>query len=156
MKNFIPWLRLVMAVAISSLAASAACAQKGDWQAVENLKPGTVVSVKTRHRYPCTVDRVTSDALFCERSRPFLVPIRVPSSFSRAEIREVRLEHNQSKDAWIGAGVGAAAGASLGAASNHVSRFGGGLFGGLGGGMVGALVGATIPIVHHKQVIYKR
>jgi hypothetical protein len=92
-----------------ALASSAICAQTGDWQTVETLKPGTVVSIKTRHRYLCTVDHVTSRELVCQPRGARIVPSPLSAGFPRAEIREIRLEHNQLKDAWIGAGVGAVA-----------------------------------------------
>jgi hypothetical protein len=94
-----------------SLAASAASAQKADWQAVKNLKSGKVVSIKTRHLTyaPWTTSR--------HASRAAIAPIPKPPGFSRNGIREIRLEHNQSKDAWIG--VGALAGISLGASSKQ-------------------------------------
>jgi hypothetical protein len=85
-----------------------------------------------------------------------MVPIPMPPGFSRNEIREIRLKHNQSKDAWIGAGVGAIAGISLGASSNSASCRAGAFFGGISGGLPGALLGGAVPIFHHKQVIYKR
>ena len=84
----------------------------GDWQAVENLMPGTRISVKTGHRYHCAVEYVTDEELICEA--------QVPRSFRmntlvipRSEIQDVRaLPHpNQTKDMWIGAGIGAGAGA---------------------------------------------
>lgn len=146
----------VFVLASLLFAASAACAQTGDWQTVEALKPSTIVSVKTRNRYLCTVDHVTPDALVCQPHGSRIVLIPMPASFPRADIREIRLEHNQSKDAQIGAGAGAVTGASLGAASNSASKIAGGFFGGLGGGVAGALIGATVTIVHHKRVIYKR
>jgi len=149
------WKAILLLANFSSFV-TAAQAQTGDWQAVKALKSGTVVSVRTHHRYLCTVDRVTSDSLVCQPRRAGIVPIPIPASFTRADIREIRLEHNQSKDAWVGAGVGAVTGASLGASTNRVSRVTGGFFGGLAGGMAGALIGATVPIVHHKEVIYKR
>jgi hypothetical protein len=76
------------------------------------------------------VDHVTSRERVCQPRGARIVPIPLPAGFPRAEIREIRLEHNQLKDAWIGAGVG--------------------------GGLAGALIGSSVPIFHHKQVIYKR
>ena len=156
MKIPVFWWELAFSLVCLSLAASAASAQKADWQAIEILKSGTVVSVKTRHRYLCTLDHATSDTFVCQSCSHRIVPIPMPPGFSRNEIREIRLEHNQSKDAWIGAGVGAVAGISLGASSNSASRGAGAFFGGIGGGLAGALLGGAGPIFHHKQVIYQR
>src|SRR5689334_10963895 len=79
--------------------------QAGDWRAVQNLTPGTEISVKTQRRYRCVVEKVTEDELVCEaHGRWFRVSTLV---IRRSEINEVRVRPrpNQAKDAWIGAGM---------------------------------------------------
>ncbi|MGA8026234.1 MAG: hypothetical protein WB992_03755 [Bryobacteraceae bacterium] len=69
--------------------------QANDWLSVEELAPGTPISVVTRGRRGCEVVRVTDSELICDRSigeahRTFVL--------ARGEVLEVRLEepeHNQ-------------------------------------------------------------
>lgn len=131
----------------------------GDWNIVKSLMPGTRISVKTQHRYRCSVENGTDDELYGE--------VHVPRSFRvirllirRSEIRELRIapHPNQAKDAWIGAGIGAGAGAiaagTMAAEANGRNYPGFPAFvGGLGGAAGGALVGGTVPIF---QVLFER
>jgi hypothetical protein len=129
-------------------------AQTGDWQAVQNLKPGSYILVKAQHRYRCSLESATDDELICEGhlSRSLRLSIlRIP----RSEIHEVRkLPHpNQAKDAWIGAGIGAGAGAVVAGTNSRDYPGVHAFFGGLAGAAGGALVGGTVPIF---QVIFQR
>jgi hypothetical protein len=94
------------------------------------------------------VDHVTSRELVCQPRGARIVPI--PWLLASRALNP-RMEHNQLKDAWIGAGVGAVAGASL------KQRFPGnrGIFRRRRRRSGGALIGSSVPIFHHKQVIYK-
>ncbi|HKV63245.1 MAG TPA: hypothetical protein VJO16_15140 [Candidatus Acidoferrum sp.] len=78
-------------------------------------------------------------------------------TFSRRDIREVRKEPNQAKDAWIGAGIGAAAGATAAASGSRDYPVFHGLVGAAGGAGVGAL--AMVPIFqvvfHGGKLIYR-
>ena len=150
--------QMISALLAVLLLASNAQAQTGDWQAVKNLRPGTRISVKTQHRYPCFFASATEDELVCNGpDRLLRLPPRM--TFSRGEIREIRMGPNQAKDAWIGAGIGTGAGAiAAGTGSRDYPGFHA-FIGGLAGAGVGALVGATVPIFqeifHHGKIIYK-
>lgn len=144
---------VVSAVIVVLLLAASTPAQSGDWQAVQNLKPGTRIFVKAQKRYSCTFDHATEEALVCKVPRPFRGPSLV--SLSRPEVREVRLQPNLAKHGWIGAGIGAGVGAAVGASSGTGSRGAGAFFGALGGAMLGGLVGMIVPIFRSGKVIYK-
>ncbi len=129
-------------------------AQTGDWQAVQNLKPGSYILVKAQRRYRCSVERATDDELICEGHLPRSLRVstlRIP----RSEIHEVRRlpQPNQAKDAWIGAGIGAGAGAITAGTGSRTYKGVNAFFGGLAGAGLGALVGATVPVF---QVIFQR
>jgi hypothetical protein len=134
--------------------------QAGDWRAVQNLTPGTEISVKTQRRYRCVVEKVTEDELVCEaHGRWFRVSTLV---IRRSEINEARVRPrpNQAKDAWIGAGIGAGAGAiAAGTSSRDYPGFHA-FVGGAAGAGGGALVGGIVPIfqilLQRGKVIYKR
>ncbi len=131
----------------------------GDWQVVENLKPGTHVIVKAQHKYACTVEGATDDELVCEVHLPRsfrTITVTIP----RAEIREVRTLPNQARDMWIGAGIGGAAGAiAAGTTSRDYPGFHA-FIGGLAGAGGGALVGGIVPIfqllIQRGKTIYKQ
>jgi hypothetical protein len=153
--------QIISSMVVALLFASSAQAQTGDWQAVQNLKPGAYILVKAQHRYRCSVERATDDELVCEGHLPRslrLSTLIIP----RAEIQEVRiLPHpNQAKDAWIGAGIGGAAGAVAAGTTSRTYPGVNAFFGGLGGAAGGALVGGIVPIFQvvfqHGKVIYKR
>jgi hypothetical protein len=118
-------------------------AQNRDWQAVQNLKPGTRISIKAQERYLCTFENASQDELTCEGVHPRVT--RQPSRISipRREIREVRLPPNQAKYGWIGVGIGAGVGAA------------GGLVGVLGGAAAGGILGTMVPIFRRGKVIYE-
>ena len=85
-------------------------AQTADWQAVQNLKPGSYILVKAQHRYRCSVE------LIFERHLPRSLRMST-LRILRSEILEVRRlpQPNQAKDAWIEAAMGAGAGATVAA-----------------------------------------
>ncbi len=148
-------LRMISAVLVVLLLTASAQAQTGDWQAVQNLKAGTRISVKAQKRYVCSLEHATPDELVCEAVLPRLT--RQPSRISipRGAIREVRLEPSQTKSGLIGAGIGAGVGAAVGASSGTGSRGAGAFVGALGGAALGGLVGTIVPIFRRGKVIYK-
>jgi hypothetical protein len=134
-------------------------AQTGDWRAVENLKPGSRISVKTGHRTICFFVGATHDELTCELPRRRRGVLFGPGelTFSRQRIREVRLEHSEAADAAVGAAIAGGIGATVGASvkgSGALTRGGGALL--LGGisAIIGGFVGRDFPIVH-GQIVYK-
>ena len=143
------------------LLSSVAPAQTGDWQAVKNLQPGMTISVQggTPFHILCVFGNATDAQLTCEHilrgpRGPLIPPERI---YTRANIREIRLEHsdkaNMATGALIGGSIGAAAGTSV--RNGTLTRGGGALL--LGG--IGALMGGTFnrdfPVTHGK-VIYRR
>ena len=144
---------------------STAWARKGDWHAVENLSPGTHISVLNRQspaRLYCSFERATARELFCRQlTRPSFLPIYLPPissevAFERRDIVEVRLEHSDATNAAIGGAIGAGAGAALGAASSDSHSRGAGmaLFSVLGFAL-GSAINRALPITPRK-VIYRR
>ena len=135
-------------------------AQTGDWRAVRNLQPGARIMVKTQHRYPCIFVSATEDELFCDVPQHRLTGLPPRMTFSRQEVREVRREPNQAKDAWIGAGIGAGAGAIVAGTNNRDYPGFHAVVGAAGGAGAGALVGAIIPIFrvvfHGGKLIYRQ
>ncbi len=143
-------LRGVSALLIVLLFAASTPAQNTDWQAVQNLKAGTRISVKAQERYSCTFVHATEDILVCNVPRPFRRPL--PVSVPRPEVREVRLKPNRAKHGLIGAGIGAGAGAGA-AASSGKSAGVGALGGALGGSVAGLIVGG---LFDRGRLVYKR
>jgi len=141
------------------IAASSAQAQTGDWQAVENLKPGSSTLVKVQRRYLCYVENATDNELVCKVHQPRSLRLST-LTIPRAQVREVHLLPNQAKDAWIGAGIGAGAGAAVAASTSRTSRGASAFFGALAGAFLGRLVGMTVPLFQfifpHGRIIYKR
>jgi len=137
--------------------ASAAQAQAGDWRAVQQLAPGSRISVKIRFHVLCDFEGATDAVLVCE-------PVRRPTlmgpgefRFDRKRVREVRLEHSDDANTAVGAAVGAGVGATVGASLSPRSLTSGGsalLLGGIGG-IAGGFFGRDFPILHGK-IIYKR
>ena len=138
---------------------SNAQAQTGDWRAVQNLRPGARIMVKTQHRYPCVFISATEDELFCDAPQHGRLGLPLGMTFSRREIREVRTEPNQAKDAWIGAGIGAVAGAVVAGTNSRTYPGFHAFVGAAGGAGAGALVGAMVPIFqvvfHGGKLIYR-
>ena len=132
-------------------------AQKGDWSAVERLRPGTPISVKFRSRARCIFESATDDYLVCERLPRG--PIWFGPSelkFSRRIIHEVRLEHSDCANAAVGTAVGAGVGFAVGTGlpSRGGSRLVSGGFLGILFGAIGHAFGSDFPI-SHGAVIYK-
>jgi hypothetical protein len=129
--------------------------QAGDWQAVQNLKPGKLIRVKARGQYYCHFEQATEDQLEC---KTVMVIAGRPSSVTipRGEIREVRLEHSLAKHAWVGAGIGAGVGAAVGAGTAEVSPGFGAFVGGLAGVALGAFFGSLVSVFRRGKTIYKQ
>ena len=153
---------VVWAISVLFFAASV-LAQTGDWRAVENLKPGSRVRVRTdaQRRIACSVEGATDTELFCEMH--VRRSLRTSTlSIPRPEVQEVRVLPNpdQAKDAAIGAVIGAGAGATGAAINARVARGAYVFFGGLAGAGIGALIGASVPvfqvIFQRSKLIYKR
>ena len=131
-------------------------AQTGDWQDVVNLKRGTRITVKTRHRTRCFFKTATDDELVCKPPRSlWLRPAE--RRFDRQSVREVRLERSDEANAAVGAAIGAGAGAALGASNGNgtLTRGGGALLIGSIGALSGWFFGSDFHILHGK-IIYKR
>jgi hypothetical protein len=148
-------LKIFLSLLAGLILVSAAQAQTGDWRAVENLAPGTRISVKIRFHMLCDVTRVTDAALMCE-----LVHQRIrrgEMTFNRKLVREVRLEHSDQANTAIGASLGGGVGMTVGASlvNPSLDRAAGALVLGTVGALVGGVFGRDFPIFHGK-VIYKR
>jgi hypothetical protein len=152
--------QIILSLLVVVLLGSNAQARTGDWRAVENLQPGAGIMVKTQYRYPCIFVSATDDELSCDFPQRWRLGLPLRRTFPRREIREVRKEPNQAKDAWIGAGIGAGAGAVAAAAGSRIYPGFHAFFGGLAGAGGGALVGAMIPVFqvvfHGGKLVYRR
>ncbi len=150
------WAIAIVAVLLSVPGAQA---QKGDWSAVEQLAPGTRISVKTSVRLVCYFESATEDDLYCEmRQHARFATVDSGRHYDRKRIREVRVEHSEDGDAAVGALVGAGTGAAIGATvpGNGTLTRGGRelLLGGIGG-IVGGFIGRDFPVAHGR-VVYRR
>jgi len=153
-------LRAAFALLVLLLVTSSLHAQRRDWQAVEQIAPGSVIHVKGRHIYgtTCVFQQATNDALICE-PRPELARYGMLRDFrfDRRYIREVRLERSDDTNTAIGALIGAGIGATLGSATpNNGTLTRGGrvlVLGGLGA-LIGGAFGRTFHALH-GQVVYK-
>lgn len=86
-------------------------AQNHDWGAVQNLRPGTRITVRHAFHVGCELVRVTDQELTCDRQ---VADQDRRVTFRRNRIREVRLERTEQNH-WVrGATAGAAAGGLLG------------------------------------------
>jgi hypothetical protein len=143
------------------LFAAGAQAQKGDWQAVKELAPGTTISIKSGHFFGhdplCIFERATNDRLECELVLRGPSRIFLPSDavYNRNRILEVRIEHSEDWNVLTGAAIGGGIGATVGAVSFRYARGPGALLYGLGGAGIGGLLGRDFPVFHGK-VIYRR
>jgi hypothetical protein len=131
---------------------------RGNWPAVEELAPGTAISVTTRHRIQCVFREATETELVCDVSG---MPMRMfpPAPafvFRRDLVRQVRLEHRLASVA-VGAAAGATIGAVAGANTGNgsLTHQGGELVLGGIGALVGATFGRTFCFLHGK-IIYER
>lgn len=124
-------------------------AQTGDWQAVQDIPPGSLISVKTQFGTTRCAFQVAGDAeLYCDAG-----------TFHRQSIRRVRLER-PNVSAALGAVIGAGIGVGVGVAATNNSRDAetrvydpAGLA--ILGGIVCGVIMHRIPVVHGK-VVYQR
>lgn len=156
---------IVLILLAPLLLASTVLAQKGDWQAVKNLPPGTRISVKTGHLFAnqCYFLSATDDQLVCERvlhgrRRMIIPPIPNDAVYERSKVRRVRLERGEVVNGLAGAGIGAGIGAALGASGGNgtLTRGGGALLIGSIGALMGGMYGSTGGTVIHGRVVYRR
>lgn len=139
----------------SFLAAAPARAQTGDWHAVQQLRPGTAISVKGRLRVQCNFREANETELVCSprtQGRFLRPPIVLP----RAQIRQVRLERAEAS-ALAGTAIGAATGAAVGASSGNgtLTRGGSALLGAGIGGLIGGTFSRQFPFLH-GEVVYQK
>ena len=130
-------------------------AQTSNWSAVQQLRPGTPISVKVRFRVQCNFHYADEKQLVCDprlRGRFPRPPITVP----RAQIHQVRIEKVEAST-MAGAAIGAGAGAALGASSSNgtLTRQGSTLLGAGIGGLIGGTFGRQFPLLH-GEVVYQR
>ncbi len=147
--------RIISSIIFVLLFGSSAQAQNGDWQAVENLKPGTRLTVKARHNILCIFQSATDDELVCKPLR-FLHLGPGESRFDRQSVREIRLEPNLAKHMWVGAGIGAGAGAIAGATTGSPPRGGRIIVLTLAGAAAGSILGGILSIPLRGKLIYRR
>lgn len=148
-------LKLISGMLAALLFASNAQAQVGDWQVVQKLKPETLISVKAGERYSCSFQKATLDALTCRPVLHRLTKQPATLTIPRREVRQVRLEPNQAKHGWIGAGIGAGVGAAVGASRSTGPRRGRWIAPALGGALVGGVIGLMVSIFRRGKIIYK-
>ncbi|MBZ5653981.1 MAG: hypothetical protein LAO56_01745 [Acidobacteriia bacterium] len=152
------------------LLTSLSLAQKGDWQAVKDLPPGTRISILAGHAFirdTCFFLTATDDQLVCGRTlhgHPrigIVFPIPNEAVYERSRVREVRLEHGEAVDALnplIGGAIGAGVGVGIGAAAPNnggLTRGGAALVTGTVGAVAGSVLGGVFPVVRGK-VVYRR
>ena len=154
-KRVAPGLPLAILLLGSFLAAAPAQAQTSDWRAVQQLRPGTAISVKGRFRVQCNFREASETELVCSQRTQgrFLRP---PIVLPRAQIRQVRIERAEAS-ALAGTAIGAGAGAALGANSGNgaLTREGSTLLGAGIGGLIGGTFGRQFPFLH-GDVVYER
>jgi hypothetical protein len=145
--------KIVSLLFVVLIFASSGRAQTGDWQAVENLRPGTRISVKARHRVGCVFQRATEDELACRR---LYRSLRLSSEivFDRQSVREVRLERSDEANGAVVAAIGAGAGAAVGASngSGTSTREGGAILLGGIGAIVGWFIGNEFHVLRGKSI----
>lgn len=132
-------------------------AQTGEWQAVQSLRPGTRIRVKTLHPVQCVFQRATEDELTCERFYRVIQPPLSEVVFDRRSIREVRIETSDEANGTVGALIGAGAGIAIGVSTVKTSneREGRSLLLGSVGAIIGWFFAHDFHIVH-ARIIYKR
>jgi hypothetical protein len=130
-------------------------AQKGNWQSVESLAPGTSISIQARHRFHCKFLTASDDAISCEQS---LSALRVSREFAfdRTEIKQVRVEH-PTASMFLGAAIGAGAGVGYGSTggSGTLTKAGTEFVGGALFGFLGGVVGRETHIIP-GTIIYQK
>jgi hypothetical protein len=140
------------------IAANISAKPAGSWNAVKRLNVGDYISVKAGwpFRTLCLFVRASDNELICS----FIEhgPVRAnPSrtSFQRAKVREVRLEHSDDAN---GAALGAIVGgttATAAAINNPAARKFSGVIGGVMGFWIGDAAGRTFHVLHGR-IVYKR
>jgi hypothetical protein len=127
---------------------SSAHSQTADWQVVQDLPPGSYISVKTEsHRFKCAFEHASDAELFCEGQR-----------VDRERIREIRLEHRIASrvlGAVVGTAIGIGAGAALTAQSDDPETRLFIPYLAVGGGILFAILMGRISPLHGK-VLYRR
>ncbi len=147
--------RIISSMLVALLFGSRAQAQTGDWQAVQNLRPGTRIFVKAQHHILCVFEAATDSELVCKPLR-FLRLGPADSRFDRQGVREIRRAPNHAEAGWIGAGIGAGVGAAVGASTGTTPRSGSVIVLTLGGAMIGCVVGTIVLIFQRGKLIYRR
>jgi len=130
-------------------------AQTSNWSTVQQLRPGTPISVKVRFRLQCNFRHADDQQLVCdERTQGRF--LRPPIVLARAHIHEVRIERADAS-AVAGAAIGAGTGAAVGATSGNgtLTRGGSTLLGAGIGGLIGGVFGKQFPFLH-GEVVYQK
>ena len=130
-------------------------AQTGDWSLVQQLQPGTRISVKAQRRLTCVLESADDRALICRIETPRYFNYSPDVFFDRRDVREVRLEHSDGFHAGIGTAIGFVVGAAVGAAKTSAAPGLGALIFGSVGAMTGHQFGPDIAIIH-GPVVYRR
>jgi hypothetical protein len=133
-------------------------AQTGDWQAVQDIPPGSEISVKTESGSArCVFENATDTELRCERR---LGTSLRSVTFDRQAIRRVvRLEHpgaNAALGAAIGTGIGGAVGVAVTKDSKDAETrvYAPLLLGILGGIVSGVIMKVFSPV--YRRVVYRQ
>lgn len=145
---FVMRLKFLLASSVSfACLLSTASAQTGTWADVQNIRPGSYISIKTEHyNVRCEFHHASDTDLWCK-----------DQFYVRRSIHEIRLERRVAS-AFVGAlgGAGIGAGAGLGLAKGDPeARVYYPLYFGIGAAILGARVMGSMPIIHGK-VIYRR
>lgn len=141
-----------------TLARGISAKSAGSWDAVKRLNPGDYISVKAGwpFRTLCLFVRASDNELVCsfiDRG-----PVRMnarQTTFRRAKVREVRLEHSDDAN---GAALGAIVGgttATAAAVNNPAARKFSGVVGGVMGFWIGDTFGRTFHVLRGRT-IYRR
>lgn len=149
----VKWLSIVATLCTAMLPSHA---QTGDWGAVEEIVPGTFISVVKRVRQGCELVKVTDSELACDRQ---IGKVERGLVFARSQVREVRLEepgrHPMIAGAIIGGVVGGFAGFLGGGQANDPEARG---YARAFGIPVGAVLGGVIGRNFHRHgaIIYRQ
>ncbi|HEY0796377.1 MAG TPA: hypothetical protein VGD64_11405 [Acidisarcina sp.] len=145
-------------------------ARRGSWQDVENLPPGTQISVNPLHgmRFRCVFESANDHELICEPPQPpylcmscalltgVVRPVSYgPIHFDPKFVRDVHIEHPGGNTA-IGVAIGAGLGIVLGTQGVHgADRRPSQVVFGLLLGTAGGFIGRHVPIIR-GTVVYER
>lgn len=149
--------QVVSSLLSAGLLLASSQAQTGDWQAVQDIPPGSEISVKTQSGSArCVFENATDTELRCER-RLGKSPRSV--TFDRQGIRRVRLERpgaNAALGPVIGTGIGGAVGVAVTKDSKDAeTRVYAPLLLGILGGVVSGIIMKKFSPVHGK-VVYRQ